>query len=1086
MKLRADSVDLMGKSAYLSTIEDSEEDFSPFQTFPRLIEGTGVGVNAASKMIFVASDALSELVWSPHNGLSLKCADCSLTEKKPFLLWDVGPSNAVLSSSESIKCGTTSDKPVDEQNLFTSQVDFCMEKEVGEGASMVGSPTGIAGISPIFGRNQGYHTDDMEELKVTGGVSAVHANQREESTRNIDRDVFCSPNDLQVTSTAESRENNEGPENQMTPDYIPVRTEEARLEIAQTKTLLTNRNEGMITNSNGKVGNIVSASQILGIGLALTSEVHSKALDIPVAKLTSRGKGDKDVTLVIEDESKSKIRMDVPDSLPPPGKVESTAENNYHLLIDKKACRQSDKGLPSNEFGLSEGSPTNSRARLYRRKGKEKALSDRAVNERMSNDEDDSHESVESCNSAGLFSSGKKRWSFEEQWIVGSKRAKKQIGESPASTSFVGQDSSFMNWISNMVKGLNKTNRDDSPFLALTFNHPNHGHESYDQQIMTYSRNRHPGSRNMGFQTIFQSLYCSEPKDLERKAPNGNSTTGGSKEILLADKQSGANVTPIACHGGNDNFCKQRFQSNKKFNQSTSGSEAGPSFKLKTSTANIPAAPEMCKTSSSSEQNKAWNLGCIDVKNKTNSSASSLGKRKVESSENNVPDPLPEAKVTDNFGYGCNPLESFWVTRLYPRTSGPVLNLENGDQDASGALDRSADCARVIPDNHVDFPIEQKYSEAKEYSNEDLNNVVGKEPQYCAPNSDASYGFKRLRGHSAQKSVYKSNPFLPSPKYKNSEAIASVFARRLDALKHIIPLGMEDNPTRTMTTCFHCGKSGHDLRDCSEVTEGERQTLLSNISSYNGAEESPCFCIRCFQLDHWAISCPMASTSMQHPSGNDTALGNHLSASKMRIRMGNERDPRMLENKQLHFQAAEDYTNCDGENSQVDINKHVASISWDSTIKGKQISPLSELADRKSSDAPEGMFDAIRKLRLSRMDILKWMNSCGSLLHLNGFFLRVRLGKWEKGIGGTGYYVARIAGMAKGEQGDKPPKIDRKPLAVIIGGTRCLVESQYISNQDFLEEELTAWLCTATTSGGKIPSEDHFKLKLEERKRFGF
>ena len=43
-----------------------------------------------------------------------------------------------------------------------------------------------------------------------------------------------------------------------------------------------------------------------------------------------------------------------------------------------------------------------------------------------------------------------------------------------------------------------------------------------------------------------------------------------------------------------------------------------------------------------------------------------------------------------------------------------------------------------------------------------------------------------------------------------------------------------------------------------------------------------------------------------------------------------------------------------------------------------------------------------------------------------------------------------------GEQRGKPPQGSKIPLFVKIGGIRYLVESQYISNQDFLEVSL--WL----------------------------
>lgn len=39
------------------------------------------------------------------------------------------------------------------------------------------------------------------------------------------------------------------------------------------------------------------------------------------------------------------------------------------------------------------------------------------------------------------------------------------------------------------------------------------------------------------------------------------------------------------------------------------------------------------------------------------------------------------------------------------------------------------------------------------------------------------------------------------------------------------------------------------------------------------------------------------------------------------------------------------------------------------------------------------------------------MDSDVSMSNLNGFYLRLRLGKLEGGLGGTGYYVACITGM---------------------------------------------------------------------------
>ncbi|KAG5554498.1 hypothetical protein RHGRI_012142 [Rhododendron griersonianum] len=471
------------------------------------------------------------------------------------------------------------------------------------------------------------------------------------------------------------------------------------------------------------------------------------------------------------------------------------------------------------------------------------------------------------------------------------------------------------------AEGLNKTNPEASPLAH---------------------RNNDPKSTNVGFQSIFQSICCSNTKE----------------------------------------------QQETKMSNSTN-----------TLSANIVADPETCRTSSCSDQNRAsFNLVSNSVK---------------ESDENVDSNAPAEAKV-------IKPLRSFWITRFSPKTPPPVLHSNSCDRNVNAALECSVDYARKL--------------------------IPSKELQKYAPDAEASFGFKRVSGNNSQKTTFKSNPRLSSPKLKNSEAMASVFARRLDALKHIVPPDVENNTILKVETCFYCGRSGHILRDCLEITEIERENLMRNQCLYDGAEESPCFCIRCFQLDHWAISCPVASATSRS-----------------------------------HSRVPDARANCDVENHGPDIGKHVGSSSVDNELKEKLITPLCKLVKRKFSDMPKGVFNAIRNLRLSRTDVLKWMNSHTSSLHLDGFFLRLRLGKWEEHIGGTGYHVACITG----EQREKSPQGSKKPISVNIGGIRCLVETQYISNQDFLEDELMAWWCATQKSGGKVPSEDHLRSKLQERKMLG-
>nr|GFA00059.1 putative plus-3 domain, RNA polymerase-associated protein Rtf1 [Tanacetum cinerariifolium] len=131
------------------------------------------------------------------------------------------------------------------------------------------------------------------------------------------------------------------------------------------------------------------------------------------------------------------------------------------------------------------------------------------------------------------------------------------------------------------------------------------------------------------------------------------------------------------------------------------------------------------------------------------------------------------------------------------------------------------------------------------------------------------------------------------------------------------------------------------------------------------------------------------------------------------------------------------------------------------------------LYERVTKEAPKGMFDAIRGLRLSRTDILKWSNSQLPVALLDGFFLRLRVAKWKEELGGSRYYVACITGL----QGEKPWNGLKQPIRVTVGGVECFVESQYVSNCDFLEDELVAWWEKTSKNGG-IPVVKDLKLKL--------
>ncbi|KAI3700772.1 hypothetical protein L2E82_45410 [Cichorium intybus] len=141
------------------------------------------------------------------------------------------------------------------------------------------------------------------------------------------------------------------------------------------------------------------------------------------------------------------------------------------------------------------------------------------------------------------------------------------------------------------------------------------------------------------------------------------------------------------------------------------------------------------------------------------------------------------------------------------------------------------------------------------------------------------------------------------------------------------------------------------------------------------------------------------------------------------------------------------------------------------------------LYKRVTKEALKGIFDTIRRLRLSRTDILKWTNSRLSFVHLDGFFVRLRVAKWEEGEGGSRYYVACIRGL-QGENSENSSGGLKQLICVKVGGVECFIESQYVSNGDFLEDELIAWWQKTSRNGG-TPFVKDLTSKLAKRKTLG-
>ncbi|KAM5552994.1 hypothetical protein ABKV19_025307 [Rosa sericea] len=982
----------------IEPVTDLALDYSIQCIQSRLNSDSGAGANAGSVlgMTFVATEPLSELVWSTDKG--------------------AGPSNVNLSPPQSIAGGRSiAENPLEEENFIASDTSFRVKSEAAGKDALTTSPTSDAGIMLARGSSHEYETGDVDRERA----------------------------------------------NMMQPDQIIPFVEQS---------------EPLLEDPVGEDIRADDGNPSREMDFLLTSKAY----------------------LVNESKDSGAFVVDqISQGSRPLDKLESTADNDVQILRSENAygaasqklgseCLLGDKVgdkdsfekveelLPVNDSVLDKHSPTNSRIRKHRRKGKEKALSDgdlsgrmskKAVSDgnisgRMSNEGDDSHESVESCNSARLVSSGKKRWGFEDQFIVGTKRFRKQIQETPGCSSYVKQNSSFMNWMSSMMKGFSKSIQDEA--LPLTVVHPDHARENSDKKLITYNKNQDAGIKSIGFQSIFQSLYCPRAED------QGTRMSSGNHEIRERPEELEQAIIPKVFHGEKMNLGKGCLLPVGKFNESTCGNEVGSAIQ-----------PEILSAKVASSQEKGNNTDSVENKCGV-SSTSSLGKRKKISVEHVESDPQPEGKTTDKFVHRRDLLGSLWVTRFTPKRSG--LSLMSDRYNVGAVLDCSND------KNNVGV---------KEQSVEDIVSVSGNELQECAADNAGSLAFNRNEGQSDEKSVSKLNPMLPAPKFGGSEAMASVFARRLDALKHISPSGITGNAADKIMTCFFCGIKGHHLRECSQIKDTELQDLPSKFKSYNGAEYLSSFCIRCFECSHWAVACPNA-TSVGQPQ-----LECNLSyyCSPNQTKHNAEGNMKLLTGKESQSQASVDQDDSRVEtdlnlswksnaaskkmrHSSNSVKRYSASSSGQNKIKQKPVIPLSQFVNIPVTDVPKGISDSVKRLRLSRTDVLKWMDSHTSLSNLEGFFLRLRLGKSETGLGGTRYYVSCITGTT-GSQWESHPQNAKNSISVIVGGIRCVVEAQYVSNHDFLEDEVRAWWSATSKNNAKIPSIEDLREKVKMKKLLG-
>ncbi|XP_020587119.1 uncharacterized protein LOC110029252 isoform X2 [Phalaenopsis equestris] len=341
-----------------------------------------------------------------------------------------------------------------------------------------------------------------------------------------------------------------------------------------------------------------------------------------------------------------------------------------------------------------------------------------------------------------------------------------------------------------------------------------------------------------------------------------------------------------------------------------------------------------------------------------------------------------------------------------------------------------------------------------------------------------------------------------SPKYcKRLKPTNSSFSQRFDA----------SNLMKSSEICIFCGMNDHITRECSEVVETKLELYLKSFSVYGSINRESCLCILCFQLDHWAASCPNPSSEGSHISFmancfsdvkfKSTAKHKHVNPSIMfrsedkmflhQVLNGSTLSQKENETIETDIVVGEEVRSEKNEvagcgsidlhifrrEDSINMNKMKLSSSRPSEngLKKSEFKTFCSRLPTTIIDKPEAFFVAVRKLRLSRLDVLRWMKSRAPHYNLGGFFLRLRIGKLEKGLESTRYHVARINAESC-----------QSSISVCVGSSTYLITRPFISNHDFNEDELMAWWFQSSRDGTKMPTAEELNDKFQLRLRFGF
>ncbi|CAO2178051.1 unnamed protein product [Urochloa humidicola] len=873
---------------------------------------------------------LSELVWSPDEGLSIKIAASSVSTRKASLRWNADTLSIVISSPQQSGAGGAKSSDNIYDNLEVSEkMPSQLRTRSDSSVRVTTNPNRIANLDAL-------QSTSMRSQEQDSRINVM--NEGKEGSENCCVDK---PDDMEVGS-------------------CPTRC------CKDASHSSASRKEAMAS---------ISEKQVY-----CATTVHNER---SWATNAWRARLIKAVS-----QTDSMLPKNTENALPPSSIGISCDAGGFSGKLeshkDEPVVARGESASAVNAVEKCGSAPEIDAKKLV--KGKEKVgYND---NNFVSNtkESDDSNESIESCTSAKAPKRNHAQCS-EAPPPSGNKRFRRGDNESSCLGLLEKCGSSFFNWMSSLTNGLPMLDETTAAIPLDQKFSASRGDGSAAFPLPLQNNSGIP-MQSVGFNSLFQSLYTHNVMITSRNnchQPESNCTGHVFNRLTLElnnsnsvlDKQIGmgretfdvaAERIQMVSGGSRGNFHNQidifpmRLERNMK----------------------LPDSSQFCSKSLEEKQNECT-VGC------SNDTARNKG------------------------GFG----ESLWVSRLLPKTSLEVME----------ATPCNVECA-VNP------------------------KAVG-EGSYCPSLSDFNADkelnvAQNLTGRGSSDGATSSKcPAMPPEEPKPSGTMASVFAKRLDALKHA--------KTSAVRLAISCGRGMAKLNN---------HKTNSSVGSYNSHDE-----LEVGNETHksssgngrivlWADGKDKEQLSTQM---NEELRANLLSTREHQDHGGSAAGKSTPQHNLEVNTLAEDI-----DTRRIELKGGVSDVMA-GLPDNKQIVPYGTMLD-VVCDESSVVFGALHKLRLSRSDIIRWLRSPIMHTTLDGFFVRLRFGKWEEALGGTGYHVARLNGA-----------LDRNRLSVTIRNSTCQVDSRFVSNHDFHEDELKAWWSAAMKGEWKLPSREEFSMKLRER-----